>query len=111
VATVEQRVKAMNEQRVWAWHAGKEILDRAAAKKRDLTAEEDAAFRRADDDITRLDKERQLLLQSEEARTELERTTEAYNSIATSSERADVDRRTQMTRDFFSGQGNVKAFN
>lgn len=41
---MSEYIKVQHEARNKAWHAAKEILDRAAAEKRDLTAEENAQY-------------------------------------------------------------------
>lgn len=48
-------IQQLHEKRMRAWEGAKEILDRAAAEGRDLTAEEDAAYLRANEDINSLD--------------------------------------------------------
>jgi HK97 family phage major capsid protein len=42
--TMSEYIKVQHEARQKAWHAGKELLDRAAAEKRDLTAEENETY-------------------------------------------------------------------
>lgn len=48
-------IRRLHEQRMSAWESAKEILDRAAGEKRELTAEEDASYLRANADIDALD--------------------------------------------------------
>lgn len=46
-------VKHLVEERQKAWHAAKELLDNAAAEKRELTAEEEQNFARMNEDLDR----------------------------------------------------------
>ena len=46
-------VKSLIEERQKAWHKAKEILDTAAAEKRELTAEEEQSFSRINEDLDR----------------------------------------------------------
>lgn len=48
-------ITRLHEQRLRSWESAKEILDRAADEKRELTAEEDAAYLRANEEIDALD--------------------------------------------------------
>lgn len=48
-------IKRLHEQRLRSWEAAKGILDKAAEEKRDLSAEEDAAYLRANEEIDQLD--------------------------------------------------------
>jgi HK97 family phage major capsid protein len=72
MATVEARVRALNEKRIRAYEAGKAILDRAADAQRGLTDEERQAFDRTSDEMNALERQRDLLLASDEAKRELE---------------------------------------
>jgi HK97 family phage major capsid protein len=46
-------VKTMIDERQKAWHQAKDILDTAAAEKRDLTSEEEQSFARINEDLDR----------------------------------------------------------
>lgn len=48
-------IRQLHEKRMRAWESAKEILDRAAGEKRELTAEEDISYLRANEDINALD--------------------------------------------------------
>lgn len=48
-------LKLLKEQRAQAWESGKELLDRATAEKRELTAEEQVAFDKVSETIDALD--------------------------------------------------------
>lgn len=52
---IPEYIRRLHEQRQKAWNDAKEILDRAAEEKRELTAEEDESYLRANADIDALD--------------------------------------------------------
>lgn len=91
--SVEQEVRALNEKRMNIVSQSREILQRAASEKRELTHEESANHDRAMDDITRIDKTREALISSDRAREESETVNEELRRVATPAERADVDER------------------
>lgn len=59
-------IKRLREQRANAWEQAKGILDAAAAESRDLTAEEDAAFAKANADIDAIDQRVKALEEAEQ---------------------------------------------
>jgi HK97 family phage major capsid protein len=60
VATEDNEyIKGLNESRMKIWERGKEILERAAAEKRSMSAEEATQYEALTADITRLDKTRE----------------------------------------------------
>ncbi len=103
--SVEEEVRALNEKRMNIVSQSREILQRAASEKRELTAEESANHDKAMDDITRIDKTREATLASDRAQQEWEQNQEAFNSIATPGERDAATKRDakleQDVRDFF----------
>jgi HK97 family phage major capsid protein len=48
-------IRTLHEKRMRAWEGAKEILDRAASENRELSAEEETSYRRANEDINALD--------------------------------------------------------
>jgi HK97 family phage major capsid protein len=99
--SIEERVRRLNEQRMRTWERGREILDRALAEKRTLDAEESANFDRVNDELDRIDKTRDALINSDEARRELEEVNEEVRRVCTWSERSEAERR---------GRGIVEQF-
>lgn len=70
----ETLVKRLHERRMRAWEAAKEILERADAEGRALTAEENEAFDRAIEDIDELDARIRDLIDKERRARETEAT-------------------------------------
>lgn len=91
--TIEDTVKDLNDKRLRAWEAGKEILDRAVDEKRALTAEEKAAYDKADDEITRIDATVDALVRSDEAKRERQTLDDEFRRVATPDEHAERSRR------------------
>ena len=48
---MSEYIKLQHEARQKAWHSAKEILDRAAAEKRDLTAEENQSYEKISSEL------------------------------------------------------------
>ena len=90
--TIHERVKDLNERRLRTWERGKEILDEAARQGRGLTGEERANFDRTSDEITRLDRERDDLVGSDEAKREREFLHEEFRRVASPDERRATER-------------------
>lgn len=65
-------IKRLREQRANAWEQAKDILDAAAAESRDLTAEEDAAFAKANADIDAIDQRVKALEEAEQRSADAE---------------------------------------
>jgi hypothetical protein len=61
--------------------ANRELLDRAVAERRDLTAEEDAQWTRTDNRIVRIDKQKEELLSSDTAQRTIEEINGGYRSV------------------------------
>jgi HK97 family phage major capsid protein len=103
--TVEQEVRALNEQRLNIWEGAKTILDRALAEKRELTVEENSNHNRALVDITKLDRKREALLSSDRAQRELELVNEELRRVAGSSGYDDArDREKRILGDWLTGR-------
>lgn len=64
--------KLLKEQRATAWESAKELLDRAAAEKRELTAEEQESFDRIDDTIVSLDERAKVVAEAEQRTADFE---------------------------------------
>lgn len=69
---IENQIKALNDKRMQAWEAGKEILDRCITEGRARTAEEETAYARTQDDMAKYETLRNDLISSEEHREEME---------------------------------------
>ncbi len=93
MATTEEQIKDLGEKRIRLWNRAKEIYDRAAEEHRDLTTEEAYNAQRLEEDIQGIEKLSERMISSSAAREEHERTTEAFASISTREERADLARR------------------
>lgn len=113
--SVENEVREINTRRQNTWERGKEILDRAASEKRDLTHEEHSNWEKLNDDISRMDKTRDALVASDRAQTELETVNDELRRISTPDERADLDRREKQQaedlRSFFRSEIRTKGVN
>ncbi len=86
MATVEQRVRDLNDRRLRAWETGKTILDRASAERRGLSAEEQRSYDRVSDEMTTVERQRDELLGSAEAQRELETANDELRRVATPGE-------------------------
>lgn len=75
------------------WNRAKEMLDRASEEQRDLSAEEQYNYDRLEEDIQGIEKLSARIMSSGKAREEYEEVTEAFASISTRDERADLARR------------------
>lgn len=103
VASVEEQVKNLNEQRMRAWESGKEILDRALERGETMTLEESAQYNKINDDITRLDNTRDALSSSHRAEEEFHRSNDEFLRVSTPIEREDRSKRdAQMEADIRS---------
>ncbi|MDP9336800.1 MAG: phage major capsid protein [Actinomycetota bacterium] len=103
--SIEDQVKDLNAQRLRVWNRGKELLDRATSQGRGLTGEENRSFDAVASEITRLDIERQALLESDEAKRELENVNEELRRVSTPSEYNDArSREKRILADFLSGR-------
>lgn len=101
-------IQRLHEQRMRAWEAAKEILDRAAAENRDLTADEDAAYLRASEDIDRLDERMRQLIDDEKRAKEAE---ETYAQILAQPVREDAraaDDPAAELRDWITGRSGKR---
>jgi HK97 family phage major capsid protein len=105
MSDIEAQVKSLNEQRLRAWEAGKEILDRAMSEGRTLSAEESEAYNRTSSDIDRLDATRDALVSSERAAREYETATEELRRVTTPLERENSRRNENTEEMFFRGKG------
>lgn len=101
MATIEEQVKSINEQRLRIYEQGKTILDRALAEGRTLDAEENEQWRRCNDDITRLDNTRDALIGTERAEREYQNVNEELRRVTTPLEREDATRRDQSEMEQF----------
>jgi HK97 family phage major capsid protein len=102
--SVNDQVRGLREARIKAWDAGKAILDRAQQSGHGMTAEDAAAWKRANDEIDRLDKRVRDLLASDENRREYELVNEELRRVTTPDERADAAARDQRS------EGDMRAF-
>ena len=75
---IENQIKDLNAQRLSAFEAGKEILDRAVADKRGMTEEETVSYGRTQDEMKRCETQRDQLIVSEEHRAEMEGLNEEF---------------------------------
>lgn len=66
----QDMIKRLLEQRANVWEQTKELLDRAADENRELTAEEEVSFQRANADIDALDARRKTLEEQDRAASE-----------------------------------------
>ncbi len=99
MATVEEQLKDQGEKRIRLWNRAKEIYDRAAEEHRDLTAEEAYNTDRLEEDIRAIESLSERIMSSSTAREEYEQVTEAFASISTRDERADLAQRDQRAAD------------
>ena len=58
-------IKTLQEKRANIWERGKEILDRAESEKREMSAEEDANFRKLNEDLDAIGKQIQAVTERE----------------------------------------------
>src|SRR4051812_46099723 len=101
------RASALNEERMNVWHQAKELLERAERSGRPgLNAEERQQYNRMSADLDRLERERNELLGSAEAKVEIEGVNEELRRVMTPGE---VTHRAQsddaVMRDFFRPNG------
>ena len=68
---VDDFMRRLNDSRLNAWENAKHILERAAEEGRDLSAEEEAAFERANADVNALDERLSSLLDAEKRGADL----------------------------------------
>lgn len=101
MATIDDQVKDLNEQRLRAWERGKEILDSALARGETPTSEELANYNKINDDISRLDATRDALVSSARAAREYEDVNEELRRVTTPLERENADRRENDIDKFF----------
>ena len=95
MASIEEQLKELGEKRIRLWNRAKEVYDRAAEEHRDLTAEERYNTDRLEEDIQGIEKLSERIMSSGTAREEFEQVTEAFASISTRGERADLAQRDQ----------------
>jgi HK97 family phage major capsid protein len=110
VASLDEQVKSLNDQRLRTWERGKEILDRALAEGRTLNQEETNNYNQINDDISRIDNTRDALVSSERAAKEYQQVNDEMLRVATPIEREDHTRRSEdVEASFFrrSGPGNL----
>lgn len=74
-------VQDLLDRRARAWEQAKEILDRCADEKRERTAEEDAMYARANEDIVRLGREADEWLDNQRVQRELDIAREAVEAV------------------------------
>ena len=87
MASLDEQVKNLNEQRLRAWERGKEILDRALAEGRTLNQEETNNYNQINDDISRIDNTRDALVSSERAAKEYHQVNDELARVSTPIER------------------------
>jgi HK97 family phage major capsid protein len=99
VATVEERVKALNEQRMRIWEQSKALLDGIGG--RDLSNDESAQFDRMLDAITAIDKERDGMLSSESTQRTVDIINEEARRASGAGYNPRVDEARAIVDDFF----------
>nr|PZN00567.1 MAG: phage major capsid protein [Thermocrispum agreste] len=106
---MNEYIRRLHEQRMRAWEAAKEILDRAVAEGRDLTADEDAAYLKANQDIDQLDQRMRELIEAENRAKEAE---ETYAKILAqpAREEARTDDPGAELRNWLTGRSGKRAF-
>lgn len=101
MATIEEQVKDINEQRMKAWEQGKSILDKALAEGRTTSAEENEQYDKFDADVTRYDNMRDRLTRSDAASKEREDVNEEFRRVSTPIEKNDQKRRDESEMESF----------
>jgi HK97 family phage major capsid protein len=102
MANMEQRVRAINDERLRVWEHAKQILDYASTRRRGLTGIEQADYEKDNRELDRLDRERDQLLGSEGARAEIDMVNEAVRSaFAPNDWQRRASTENESVRDFF----------
>ncbi len=105
MASIESRVRDLNAKRLRAWEHGKEILDRAVAANRGMTADERKSYDATSDEVSRIDRERDSLLSSDAARAESSLINEEFRRVLTPSDyRAARQGEKEALADFLTGR-------
>jgi HK97 family phage major capsid protein len=78
---MSEHATALVEERQKSWHAAKEILDRCVEEKRSRTAEEDVMFLRANEDMDRIGREIDDIVDQERRTREIETAREAVEGL------------------------------
>jgi HK97 family phage major capsid protein len=105
------KMRELLEERQNVWQQAKDVLLQAERERRGMTAEENARFERASEEMDRLDRERLELLASDEADRERALVNEEFRRVATPGERAEADRRDRQIVDFFRRGSSTTAVN
>lgn len=101
MATIEEQVKNINEQRLKVWERGKAILDDALSEGRTLNAEESENYDKVTQDIARYDNTRDALLSSDKAQREIENVNEEFRRVSTPLEVTDHKSKDQQELESF----------
>ena len=103
---MSEYIKLQHEARQKAWHSAKEILDRAAAEKRDLTAEENQSYEKISAELDERARVIETISKDEQrAKAAAEAMQNVELSVASQSGKSDADVIRSMAR------GEVRSFN
>lgn len=103
---MSEYIKVQHEARQKAWHQAKELLDRAAAEKRDLTAEENEQYARISSELDERARVIETIQKDEQrAKAAVEAMANIDLSVAPQSAKSDADVIRSMAR------GEIRSFN
>ena len=103
---MSEYIKVQHEARQKAWHQAKELLDRAAAEKRDLTAEENEQYARISSELDERARVIETIEKDEQrAKAAVEAMANIDLSVAPQSAKSDADVIRSMAR------GEIRSFN
>lgn len=103
---MSEYIKVQHEARQKAWHQAKELLDRAAAEKRDLTAEENEQYARISSELDERARVIETITKDEQrAKAAVEAMANIDLSVAPQSAKSDADVIRSMAR------GEIRSFN
>ena len=108
--SIEQQVRDMNERRLRIWERGKQILDRAAGEGRSLSNEESYNYDRINDDLNRIDRERDQLIASDGTHHEIDGINSEFDRVSSPGYVSEArSREARVLSDFMSGR--ISRFN
>lgn len=87
MASIEEQIRSLNEERMSLWEKGKEVLTRADGENRGLSAEERESYDRIQDQIVLKDKMREAILSTDKAEKEYENLQEELRRVTTVTEK------------------------